>query len=183
METTTQNTSIQYDKVVLDVRNIFLNEIKDTCIAFQVLQISSQTDIVFTQLTRIREREIQENDLKSKQNKNLFERIFIQAVKALIIVENIQTQLDTSTVTSLFDEKVKKAKELMENKNHDYGEAWRIMRTSSLTDLMLMKAMRIQQILLNDGKTLASEGVDANYHDIINYSVFAVIKIDEELML
>ena len=92
--------------------------------------------------------------------------------------ENLE--MPAEEVTRHFEFHVKKSKELMENKNHDYGEAWRGMRTSSMTDLILMKLLRIKQIEDNKGSTLVSEGIDANYYDIVNYSVFALIKLESE---
>ena len=86
-----------------------------------------------------------------------------------------QPDLDTGKATELYDAKIKLTKDLMEAKNHDYGEAWRKMRVSSLTDLILQKLLRVKQIEDNKGKTLVSEGIDANYQDMINYSVFALI--------
>ena len=86
-----------------------------------------------------------------------------------------QPDLNPEEAINLFDEKVQLTKELMENKNHDYGEAWRDMRVSSLTDLILQKILRVKQIEDNKGKTLVSEGIDANYQDMINYAVFALI--------
>lgn len=90
-----------------------------------------------------------------------------------------EPDLNTNEATALFDQAVSATKELMENKNHDYGEAWRDMRVSSLTDLILQKLLRVKQIEDNKGKTLVSEGVDANYQDIVNYAVFALIQIEE----
>jgi hypothetical protein len=93
--------------------------------------------------------------------------------------DDTATELSVEEVEVLFDRKVQEAKELMFAKNHDYGEAWRDMRISSLTDLILMKLLRVKQIEDNDGQTLASEGIKANYQDMLNYSVFALIKISE----
>jgi hypothetical protein len=90
-------------------------------------------------------------------------------------------ELSVEKAGKLFDRYVAEAKSLMENKNHDYDEAWRDMRVSSLTDLILMKLLRIKQIEDNRGKTLISEGIDANYYDMINYAVFALIKIEESI--
>ena len=90
-----------------------------------------------------------------------------------------QPDLDVEEATVLYDEYIKSTKALMEDKNHDYGEAWRDMRISSLTDLILQKLLRVKQIENNQGKTLVSEGIDANYQDMINYAVFALILIDE----
>ena len=90
-----------------------------------------------------------------------------------------QPDLDLDEATVLYDEYIKSTKSLMEDKNHDYGEAWRDMRISSLTDLILQKLLRVKQIENNQGKTLVSEGIDANYQDMINYAVFALILIDE----
>ena len=91
-----------------------------------------------------------------------------------------QPDLSLDGATSLYDEKVKITKQLMLDKNHDYGEAWRDMRVSSLTDLILQKLLRVKQIEDNLGKTLVSEGIDANYQDMINYAVFALIHLKEQ---
>ena len=91
-----------------------------------------------------------------------------------------QPDLSVEEVTRLYDEKIAETKQLMENKNHDYGEAWRDMRVSSLTDLILQKLLRVKQIEDNKGKTLVSEGIDANYQDMINYSVFALILLESK---
>jgi hypothetical protein len=91
-----------------------------------------------------------------------------------------QPDLETERATQLYDSKVALTKELMENKNHDYGEAWREMRVSSLTDLILQKLLRVKQIEDNKGKTIVSEGIDANYQDMINYSIFALILMNKK---
>jgi hypothetical protein len=90
-----------------------------------------------------------------------------------------QPDLDPETATTWYDRKIKATKELMENKNHDYGEAWRDMRVSSLTDLIIQKLLRVKQIEDNKGKTLVSEGIDANYQDMINYAIFALLLMNE----
>ena len=106
----------------------------------------------------------------------------VMALIQLDLGTDEEMEMDHEKVTNLYNKYFYTAKSLMEDKNHDYGEAWRNMRISSLTDIILMKLLRVKQIEDNEGKTFVSEGVDANYHDIINYSVFALIKLNEEIM-
>jgi hypothetical protein len=126
---------------------------------------------------------LQENDVRKVDEGEAGEFIGIinYSIMALIqlelgVVE--QPDLDVEKATQLYDTKIKETKELMENKNHDYGEAWREMRVNSLTDLILQKLLRVKQIEDNKGKTLVSEGIDANYQDMINYAVFALILME-----
>jgi hypothetical protein len=140
--------------------------------------LPSLTDQIYIKAQRIRS--LQQNDVRKVDEDETGEFIGIinYSIMALIqldlgVVE--QPDLDLENATKLFDEKVLLTKTLMENKNHDYGEAWREMRVSSLTDLILQKLLRVKQIEDNEGKTLVSEGIDANYQDMINYAVFALI--------
>ena len=136
------------------------------------------TDQIYIKAQRIRS--LQENDVRKVDEGEAGEFIGIinYSIMALIQLELgtvEQPDLDVEKATSLYDAKIKATKELMENKNHDYGEAWREMRVNSLTDLILQKLLRVKQIEDNKGKTLVSEGIDANYQDMINYAVFALI--------
>lgn len=177
-----KDTSAQYDAVVEECRSLFIKKMKDYGCAWRILRLPSLTDQIFIKAQRIRG--LQENDVRKIDEGEVPEFIGIinYSVMALIQLEKgIATQPDLSTeeVSTLYDNVIAKTKKLMEDKNHDYGEAWRDMRVSSLTDLILQKLLRIKQIEDNKGKTLVSEGISANYEDMINYAVFALIHINE----
>ena len=171
-------TSQQYDSVIAICRSLFINKMKDYGSAWRILRLPSLTDQIFIKAQRIRS--LQENDIRKVDEDETGEFIGIinYSIMALIqlelgVVE--QPDLDVTTATTWYDTKIELTKTLMEAKNHDYGEAWREMRVSSLTDLILQKLLRVKQIEDNKGKTLVSEGIDANYQDMINYAVFALI--------
>lgn len=172
------NTSAQYDHVVSKCTEIFKKKTIDYGTAWRILRSSSLTDQIFIKANRIRT--IQESN-QSKVDEGIeseFIGIINYCVMALIQMDlknDKRMELPSKEVIDLYYAKIDEAKELMENKNHDYGEAWRDMRVSSLTDLILMKILRVKQIEDNSGKTIISEGIDANYFDMINYSVFALI--------
>ena len=175
-----QNTSKEYDAVVQVCQELFSKKMKDYGCAWRILRLPSLTDQIFIKAQRIRQ--LQENDVRKvdEDEKSEFIGIINYSIMALIqlelgVVEN--SDLSSEEATELYDKHIMITKELMENKNHDYGEAWRDMRVSSLTDLILQKLMRVKQIEGNDGKTLVSEGIDANYQDIVNYAVFALIHL------
>lgn len=177
-----QQTSKQYDEVINQCRSLFVKKMSDYGSAWRILRLPSLTDQIFIKAQRIRQ--LQENEVRKvdEGEKSEFIGIINYSIMALIqlelgVVE--QPDLSTEKATELYDKHVKITKELMENKNHDYGEAWRDMRVSSLTDLILQKLLRVKQIEDNEGKTLVSEGIDANYQDMINYSVFAMIHLSE----
>ena len=172
------NTSQEYDKVIAICRQLYINKMKDYGSAWRILRLPSLTDQIFIKAQRIRS--LQQNDIRkiNEDETGEFIGIINYSIMALIqldlgVVE--QPDLDVAKATELYDAKVALTKSLMEDKNHDYGEAWREMRVSSLTDLILQKLLRVKQIEDNKGKTLVSEGIDANYQDMINYSVFALI--------
>ncbi len=176
-----KNTSQEYDRVIAICRNLFINKMKDYGSAWRILRLPSLTDQIFIKAQRIRS--LQENNIRKVDEDETGEFIGIinYSIMALIqldlgVVD--QPDLDVIKATELYDAKVKLTKDLMEAKNHDYGEAWREMRVSSLTDLILQKLLRVKQIEDNKGQTLVSEGIDANYQDMINYSVFALILMD-----
>ncbi len=178
-----QHTSAQYDAVITTCRNLFINKMKDYGSAWRILRLPSLTDQIFIKAQRIRS--LQENEARKVDEGESSEFIGIinYAIMALIqlekgVVEN--PDLDIKKATALYDKHVAITKKLMEAKNHDYGEAWRDMRVSSLTDLILQKLLRVKQIEDNQGKTLVSEGIDANYQDMVNYAVFAMIHLSEE---
>ena len=171
-------TSQEYDKVIAVCRQLYANKMTDYGSAWRILRLPSLTDQIFIKAQRIRS--LQQNEIRKVDEDETGEFIGIinYSIMALIqldlgVVE--QPDLDAEKAVKLYDEKVALTKKLMEDKNHDYGEAWREMRVSSLTDLILQKLLRVKQIEDNKGKTLVSEGIDANYQDMINYSVFALI--------
>ena len=173
-----QNTSEQFDVVVKQCRDLFINKMKDYGSAWRILRLPSLTDQIFIKAQRIRQ--LQENETKKVDEDEIPEFIGIinYSLMALIQLEKgvvDEPDLNLEEATKLYDKHVAITKSLMENKNHDYGEAWREMRISSLTDLILQKLLRVKQIEDNQGKTLVSEGTDANYQDMINYAVFALI--------
>jgi len=176
-----EKTSQEFEAIIGKCKNIFEAKMKDYGSAWRVLRTSSLTDQIYIKASRIRS-----IDDKGTQKINEgiipeFIGIVNYSVMALIQLElcnENQLELSTQEAIKLYENHIYKAKKLMENKNHDYGEAWRNMRVSSLTDIILMKLLRIKQIENNKGKTFVSEGVDANYFDIINYSIFALIKLN-----
>ncbi|WP_426094382.1 DUF1599 domain-containing protein [Flavobacterium sp. DSR2-3-3] len=173
-----KNTSNEYDTVIAICRALFINKMKDYGCAWRILRLPSLTDQIYIKAQRIRS--LQENEVRKIDEDETGEFIGIinYSIMALIQLElgvADQPDLEVAKATELYDAKIKLTKNLMEDKNHDYGEAWREMRVSSLTDLILQKLLRVKQIEDNKGKTLVSEGIDANYQDMINYSVFALI--------
>lgn len=177
-----QDTSKQYDSVIEVCRSLFSNKMQDYGCAWRILRLPSLTDQIFIKAQRIRR--LQENEVRKvdEDEKSEFIGIINYSIMALIQLEKgiaEQPDLSAEEATRLYDEKIGETKQLMMNKNHDYGEAWRDMRVSSLTDLIIQKLLRVKQIEDNKGKTLVSEGIDANYQDMINYSVFAMIHMQE----
>ena len=176
-----QNTSKQYDTVVATCRSLFEKKMKDYGSAWRILRLPSLTDQIFIKAQRIRS--LQQNSVRKVEEGEISEFIGIinYCIMALIQLEKgvvEQPDLSLEESLTLYDEKVSITKKLMEDKNHDYGEAWRDMRVSSLTDLILQKLLRVKQIEDNKGKTLVSEGIEANYQDMLNYAVFALIHLD-----
>lgn len=175
-------TSTQYDTAITSCKDIFIKKMKDYGTAWRVLRTSSITDQIFIKAQRIRNIEDKGTQKINDDIKSEYIGIINYSIIGLIqlaLKNDTRMELPAEEVSQLFDKHANEAKSLMENKNHDYGEAWRDMRVSSLTDLILMKILRIKQIEDNKGETIISEGVDANFHDMINYSVFALIKLNE----
>lgn len=173
-----KNTSQQYDAIISICRDLFTKKTKDYGTAWRILRLPSLTDQIYIKAQRIRS--LQENEVRKVDEDETSEFIGIinYCIMALIQIEKgiaDQPDLNYDEAVALYDAKIALTKHLMEDKNHDYGEAWRDMRVSSLTDLILQKLLRVKQIEDNKGKTLVSEGIDANYQDMINYSVFALI--------
>ncbi len=175
-------TSGQYDEVIAACRNIFFRKMNDYGTAWRILRPSSLTDQIYIKASRIRSLQEKGHSRVGEGIIPEFQGIINYSIMALIQLElgsSGEVQMQPEEVTGKYDIFAAKAKSLMDNKNHDYDEAWRHMRVSSLTDIILMKLLRIKQIEDNNGVTLISEGLDANYLDIINYSVFALIQLSE----
>lgn len=170
----------QYTKIIAKCRTIFEKKTKDYGTAWRILRTSSLTDQIFIKAQRIRTiQETGENKV-GESIEGEFIAIVNYCIMAIIQLEkndDLPMEMSVEDAMVLYDVYAKNATELMEKKNHDYGEAWRDMRVSSLTDLILMKLLRVKQIEDNKGKTLISEGIDANYYDMLNYSVFALIHL------
>jgi hypothetical protein len=172
----------QYLRETSACRALFLKKNQDYGTAWRILRPTSLTDQLFIKAKRIRSIETKEEMKIQEGVRSEYVGLVNYCLMALIqldIGEDAPLELDTPILTRLYDQHQKATFELMKAKNHDYGEAWRDMRISSLTDLILMKLLRVKQIEDNRGKTLVSEGLDANYQDIINYAVFALIKLTE----
>jgi len=180
----TQLTSHQFDSVIQKCRHVFLAKLKDYGTSWRILRMASVTDQIYIKAQRIRSIDSKGIHKVAEGIRPEFIGIVNYSVIALIQMElgplDTGENLPFTGGEQVFNHYIAKAKQLMTDKNHDYGEAWRDMRLSSLTDIILMKLMRIRQIEDNQGKTLISEGIDANYYDIINYAVFALIKLDYE---
>jgi len=173
-------TSAQYTKVIADCRDIFQKKTRDYGTAWRILRPGSLTDQIFIKAQRIRTiQETGENKV-GESIEDEFKAIINYCVMAVIQLEygdKLPLELPEEEAVRLYDKVTKETHDLMLRKNHDYGEAWRDMRVSSLTDLILMKILRVKQIEDNQGKTIISEGIDANYIDMLNYSVFALIHL------
>lgn len=178
-----QKTSEQYDAVIYNCRELYKKKTQDYGTAWRILRLPSLTDQIFIKAQRIRS--LQEQDVRKvdEGEQSEFIGIINYAIMALIQLKKgiaNQPDLNPEEALVLYDEQVAVCKTLMENKNHDYGEAWRDMRVSSLTDLILQKLLRVKQIEDNQGKTIVSEGIAANYQDMLNYAVFAMIHLTAE---
>lgn len=177
-----QQTSKQYDGVIDKCRTLYIKKLQDYGCAWRILRLPSLTDQIFIKAQRIRQ--LQQNSVRKVDEGEISEFIGIinYSIMALIQLEKgvvEQPDLTVQEAIELYDKHIAVTKKLMEDKNHDYGEAWRDMRVSSLTDLILQKLLRVKQIEDNKGKTIVSEGIDANYQDMVNYAVFALIHINE----
>ncbi len=175
------DTVAEYKEIINQCRDIFVKKTKDYGTAWRILRLPSITDQIFIKAQRIRS--IQEKGVQKVQEDigGEFIAIVNYCVMALIQLELIgddRMELPVDETQQLYEKHVGLTMDLLMNKNHDYGEAWRDMRVSSITDIILMKLFRTKQIEDNQGKTLISEGVDANYQDMINYAVFSLIKLN-----
>ena len=175
-------TSAQYDQAIASCSDIFIKKTKDYGTAWRVLRIISVVDQIFIKALRIRT--IQDKGFQKVDDgiQDEFKGIINYAVIGLIQLKLDEPKVEdmpVAQVQELYQQNVDFAKSTMLDKNHDYGEAWRDMSQESYADLILVKLLRIRQILTNDGKTLISEGIDANFVDILNYATFALIQISE----
>lgn len=173
-------TSIEYRKVVQRCKDIFIKKTKDYGTAWRILRLSSLTDQIYIKAQRIRSIQEKGTMMVEEDISSEFIAIVNYSIIALIqnnLPENAPMELEVAQVEKLYDQYANDTLDLLMKKNHDYGEAWREMRVSSITDIILMKIFRVKQIEDNKGKTIISEGVDANYQDMLNYSVFCLIKM------
>jgi hypothetical protein len=176
-----EQTIREYDMASAKCKDIFIKKMKDYGCAWRILRLSSLTDQIFIKAQRIRSIEMKGSQMVGEDIRNEFIGIVNYSIIALIQLEKGVTEqpdLSDEEIEELYEKYYNESKELMKSKNHDYGEAWRDMRVSSLTDLILQKLLRVKQIEDNQGKTLISEGIDANYYDMINYAIFALIKLN-----
>jgi len=175
-------TSRQFEQAIAMCKEVFVNKMKDYGSSWRILRTSSLTDQIYIKANRIRSIEQKGIQKVDEGIRPEFIGIVNYSVMALVQLElgtEGDLELKEEVALKLYEKHLKSARDLMENKNHDYDEAWRNMRVSSYTDIILMKLKRIKQIEDKEGETLVSEGVDANYRDIINYALFALIKIEE----
>ena len=178
-----EKTFQQYDNVIRACRKVFMAKNHDYGTAWRILRTTSITDQIYIKASRIRSIEEKGENKVDEGIRPEFIGMINYSVMALIQLElgaAEEPHMDTDMVGAIYDTFTAMARDLMADKNHDYGEAWRQMRISSLTDIILMKLLRIKQIENNNGLTLMSEGLDANYLDIINYSAFALIMLDQQ---
>lgn len=174
------DTNTEYNRIISICQELFIKKTKDYGTAWRILRLSSLTDQIYIKAARIRSLEVKKESKVGEGVVDEFIGIINYCVIALIQLELGNTEnenLDPKIVEEKYTEKVNETRDLMFAKNHDYGEAWRDMRVSSMTDLILMKLHRVKQIEDNDGQTLVSEGLQANYQDMLNYAVFALIKL------
>ncbi|MFN4884985.1 MAG: DUF1599 domain-containing protein [Bacteroidota bacterium] len=182
MTTSKPNTSNQYDQVIHKCIDLFSKKTHDYGTAWRILRTSSLTDQIFIKAQRIRTIEVTGVNKVGEGIEDEFIGIINYCIITLIqlrLNENSPLELETQEAIDLYKSEAQTTKDLMMAKNHDYGEAWREMRISSFTDLILMKILRIKQIEDNSGKTLASEGIESGYRDMLNYAVFALIQMSE----
>ena len=177
------STERQYDEVTAECRNTFIRKTIDYGTSWRVYRIISVADQIYIKAKRIRTIQEKKQQKIGDDIKSEFAGMLNYSVIGLIqldINSDEPEDLAPADVQKRYDEKIAIAKALMQAKNHDYGEAWREMSLESFADLSLSKILRIKQIIANDGATLISEGIDANFFDILNYAAFALIKISEQ---
>lgn len=175
------DTSKEYNEVIDTCRSLFQKKMKDYGSAWRILRLPSLTDQIFIKAQRIRGLQQNKQQRVDEGQVSEFIGIINYCIMALVQLERgvvEQPDIVLEEALELYDQKIAGTKQLMMDKNHDYGEAWRDMRVTSLTDLIIQKLLRVKQIEDNQGKTLVSEGIDANYQDMINYAVFAMIHLE-----
>jgi hypothetical protein len=177
-----EKTATEYKQVIATCKALFEKKTRDYGTAWRILRLPSITDQIFIKAQRIRS--IQEKGVQKVDDpvKDEFVGIINYCIIALIQIdlgESQEMEISFERLEPLYDRAVQETSDLLQNKNHDYGEAWREMRVTSITDIILMKLLRVKQIEDNKGKTLVSEGIKANYQDMINYAVFAMIKLND----
>lgn len=178
-----QNTLKQYDTIIERCRSLFVNKMSDYGSAWRILRLPSLTDQIFIKAQRIRSLQQNAERKVDEGEESEFVGIINYCTMALVQLEQgvaEKPDMNVEQALKLYDGIIVQAKQLMMAKNHDYGEAWRDMRVSSLTDLILQKILRVKQIEDNAGVTMVSEGIEANYQDMINYAVFALILLDDQ---
>ena len=177
-----EDTLEQFDTIVDECKKLFMKKMQDYGPSWTILRMPSITDQIFIKIQRIRSIEEKGKQKIEEGIESEFKGILNYSVIALIQLHRLKNEnieLSHGEIEALYDTLIEEIKSLLENKNHDYGEAWREIRISSITDFMLQKILRIKQIENNEGKVLVSEGVDAGYQDLVNYSVFALIRLSE----
>ncbi len=175
-----KSTHEEYNEIVSKCRTLFIKKMSDYGAAWRVLRLPSLTDQIFIKAQRIRGLQTNATQKVDEGEDSEFIGIINYSIMALIQIQKgiaNQPDLDLKSALELYEHQLEIIFKLMIDKNHDYGEAWRDMRVSSLTDLILQKLLRVKQIEENNGKTTVSEGIEANYHDIVNYSIFALIHL------
>lgn len=176
------DTSKEYNEVIDTCRSLFQKKMKDYGSAWRILRLPSLTDQIFIKAQRIRGLQQNRQQRVDEGQVSEFIGIINYCIMALVQLEKgvvEQPDIVLEEALELYDQKIAATKQLMMDKNHDYGEAWRDMRVTSLTDLIIQKLLRVKQIEDNQGKTIVSEGIDANYQDMINYAVFAMIHLED----
>ncbi|MTI22266.1 DUF1599 domain-containing protein [Fulvivirga sp. RKSG066] len=173
-------TVSEYKQVIKECKALFEKKTKDYGTAWRILRLPSITDQIFIKAQRIRSIQEKKSQKVGDDVASEFVGIINYCIMALIQMKltDDRMEIDYEELEPLYDQAANDTMELLMNKNHDYGEAWREMRVSSITDIILMKLLRVKQIEDNEGATLVSEGIDANYQDMINYSVFSLIKLN-----
>ena len=178
-----KNTSNQFKEIIAQCRDLYTKKLVDYGAAWRVLRLPSLTDQIFIKVSRIRTLQEATERLVDEGEESEFIGIINYSIMALVQLElgfANQPDLTTDQATEFYDKYATIAHDLMIKKNHDYGEAWRDMRVSSITDLIYQKVLRTKSIEDNKGQTIVSEGLDANYLDMINYSIFALILLNEQ---
>ena len=176
-------TSIQFEKIIKECRDLFSKKLQDYGAAWRVLRPSSITDQIYIKVNRIRTLQMTDVKMIDESEEGEFIAVVNYSIIGLIQLEkgfSNDFNENKDEILRLYDKYAHEAKALMERKNHDYGEAWRDMRISSITDLIYQKVLRTKQIEDNQGVTIVSEGLDANYFDMLNYAVFCLIKFSEK---